>query len=47
MYAFNPSDRDAQTGKSLHSRPAWLTMWISGQSETFKNKPKKGFKKGS
>jgi hypothetical protein len=30
-HSFNPSTREAKTGESLSSRPAWSTEWVPGQ----------------
>jgi hypothetical protein len=30
-HAFNPSTLEAEAGRSLSSRPAWSTEWVSGQ----------------
>jgi hypothetical protein len=41
-HAFNPRTQEAEAGRSLHSRPAWSTDWVSGQPglhrETFQEK---------
>jgi hypothetical protein len=31
VHAFNPSNREAEAGRPLNSRPAWSTEWVPGQ----------------
>jgi hypothetical protein len=44
-HTFNPSTWEAEAGRSLSSRPAWSTEWVSGQPglhrETLSQKKKK------
>jgi hypothetical protein len=48
-HAFNPSTREADTGRFLSSRPAWSTKWVPGQPglyrEALSQKTKKKKKK--